>query len=342
MNEGGYSGDDNAEFQSTAIGLVLICWSLVMDGATAGTQKRLQRQMASNPPTTYDFLVFTNFSMLVFGLAISHWTGDLEHGRAFLTENPDCWTMLMRCCLCSAVGQSFIFYVISVFDPLVLSTVTTTRKIFSVLLSIGFKGHSLTNRGFCGLAMALAGLCIEIEGKVNAKRPAPQQRPGVSGPKRFPKAAITTMTVLRIRTSGDGWRACHVIYSGQKKAERNAQSSRQKYHTYRTIVLFGALRVRNTSGSITGTESPQRYILNNQYKHIIFSYTHQSNKFVPVHKAAVERETIGSARAPMHTCFRAQATRRKHAVREGSILKYCHNPRYIRHDLRLSRTLEFI
>ena len=39
-------------------------------------------------------------------------------------------------CLCSALGQSAIFFTLANFDPLVCTTVTTTRKIFSVLLDI--------------------------------------------------------------------------------------------------------------------------------------------------------------------------------------------------------------
>ena len=48
---------------------------------------------------------------------------------------------------CSAVGQSFIFYTISNFEPLVCTTVTTTRKIFSVLLSIFINNHKLDATG---------------------------------------------------------------------------------------------------------------------------------------------------------------------------------------------------
>jgi hypothetical protein len=68
------------------------------------------------------------------------------------------------------MGQSFIYYVVATFDPLVCSTITTTRKIFSVLLSIIFKGHMLNVRGQAGLVFALAGLAIEIENKLSTKR----------------------------------------------------------------------------------------------------------------------------------------------------------------------------
>jgi solute carrier family 35 (UDP-galactose transporter), member B1 len=38
--------------------------------------------------------------------------------------------------LCSAMGQCFIYYTIAEFSPLLLATVTTTRKIFSTLVSV--------------------------------------------------------------------------------------------------------------------------------------------------------------------------------------------------------------
>ena len=50
-------------------------------------------------------------------------------------------------------------------DPLVVTTVTTTRKIFSVLLSILTKGHSLNPQGWAGIALASAGILVDAFGK---------------------------------------------------------------------------------------------------------------------------------------------------------------------------------
>lgn len=41
-----------------------------------------------------------------------------------------------RLSLTSALGQNFIFLTIQLFDALVLTTVTTTRKFFTILLSV--------------------------------------------------------------------------------------------------------------------------------------------------------------------------------------------------------------
>ena len=72
--------------------------------------------------------------------------------------------------MCSAIGQSFIFYTVATFDPLVCSTVTTTRKIFSVLLSIFTKGHNLSTSGWAGISLAISGILSEMQAKYSASR----------------------------------------------------------------------------------------------------------------------------------------------------------------------------
>jgi hypothetical protein len=54
------------------------------------------------------------------------------------------------------------FDTIANFDPLVCTTVTTTRKVFSVLLSIFLNGHKLSTQGWAGIGIASAGIFSEI------------------------------------------------------------------------------------------------------------------------------------------------------------------------------------
>ena len=77
---------------------------------------------------------------------------------------------IVKFSVCSAIGQSFIFYTVATFDPLVCSTVTTTRKIFSVLLSIFTKGHNLSSSGWAGISLSIGGILSEIQAKYSASR----------------------------------------------------------------------------------------------------------------------------------------------------------------------------
>jgi solute carrier family 35 (UDP-galactose transporter), member B1 len=158
---------------SSFLGVTYIVLSLTFDGVTAGFQKRLQRDMASVgvKPKPYDFMFWTNLFMCLTAAIIALPLGELVSGPAFLLANPEILSKIVQFAACSALGQSFIFYTLANFDPLILSTVTTTRKVFSVLLSISFKGHSLSLLGWSGITMACLGISSELQSKMGKKKP---------------------------------------------------------------------------------------------------------------------------------------------------------------------------
>eukprot|EP00580_Thalassiosira_gravida_P003182 CAMPEP_0201618658 /NCGR_PEP_ID=MMETSP0492-20130828/39602_1 /ASSEMBLY_ACC=CAM_ASM_000837 /TAXON_ID=420259 /ORGANISM="Thalassiosira gravida, Strain GMp14c1" /LENGTH=281 /DNA_ID=CAMNT_0048087311 /DNA_START=1 /DNA_END=846 /DNA_ORIENTATION=+ len=162
----------SAESESTTLGVVFILLALVMDGITGGVQKRLLADMkrAKVTPQPYDLMTFTNLFMMIFAILISLSLGEFTKGMSYCSHNPKMFTLIWKFSMCSAVGQSFIFYTVARFDPLVCSTVTTTRKIFSVLLSIVFKGHVIPGKGWAGLALAVSGIISEVVNKVQGSR----------------------------------------------------------------------------------------------------------------------------------------------------------------------------
>jgi len=157
---------------SSTLGVVYIVMSLLLDGVTAGFQKRLKTETGKVgvKPKPYDFMFWTNFFMFLTALPVAGGLGELNSGAAFCFSNPEISTKIIKFALCSAIGQSFIFYTIANFDPLILSTVTTTRKIFSVLLSIFLKGHTLSMTGWSGIALACSGILSELQSKSSGKK----------------------------------------------------------------------------------------------------------------------------------------------------------------------------
>ncbi|KAL3780059.1 hypothetical protein HJC23_007308 [Cyclotella cryptica] len=156
---------------SSTVGVAYIILSLALDGVTAGFQKRLKAETAKAgvKPKPYDFMFWTNLYMCLTAIVISAGLNEIGSGLAFCSANPEILSKIIKFAVCSAVGQSFIFYTIANFDPLVLSTVTTTRKIFSVLLSIFLKGHSLSMTGWSGIALACGGIISEMTAKMGGK-----------------------------------------------------------------------------------------------------------------------------------------------------------------------------
>lgn len=54
------------------------------------------------------------------------------------------WSDILLFALANAVGQCFIFYIMRAFSPVVLVTLTVTRKFFSILFSIVRFGHAVS------------------------------------------------------------------------------------------------------------------------------------------------------------------------------------------------------
>ena len=160
-----------SEAPSTLGGVMYILLSLTFDGVTAGYQKRLQKDMlekVGSQPKPYDFMFWTNVFVGATALVVG--ATELLSGWEFCWENPEILSKILQFSVCSAIGQSFIFYTLATFDPLILSTVTTTRKIMSVLLSIVLKGHSLSLTGWSGLSLAVSGILAELQAKLKKKR----------------------------------------------------------------------------------------------------------------------------------------------------------------------------
>ena len=173
------SGGSKKASSSTPLGLAFILLSLTCDGITGGMQGRLKkastdRNVKAKP---YDFMFWTNFFMAIVAAVIAVALGEAQSGFDFCSKNPVILKKILNYSLCSAVGQSFIFYTITNFNPLVCTTITTTRKVFSVLLSIFLKGHAMSPMGWGGLAVASAGILSELQDKGSHKAPVKTSDP---------------------------------------------------------------------------------------------------------------------------------------------------------------------
>jgi len=152
---------------SSATGLAFLVAALACDGVVGGTQKRLKQALSEKgmKEKNFEMQFFTNLYMTVTAIFFSFFLGEFRPGYEFLIANPSIFKNIIQFALCSAVGQAFIFYMISSFDPLACTTVTTTRKVFSVLYSIFAKGHQLNTQGWAGVSLACAGILAELQEK---------------------------------------------------------------------------------------------------------------------------------------------------------------------------------
>jgi len=157
--------------ENSLLGVAFILLSLAFDGITGGTQKKLaagleKKGLKAQP---YDMMAYTNLFMMLVAAAAAVALGEFAPGLAFMQANPAILQKIVTFAACSAAGQSFIFFTIANFDPLVCTTVTTTRKIFTVILSIITKGHAMNTQGWSGIGLACFGILAEMQQKMFKK-----------------------------------------------------------------------------------------------------------------------------------------------------------------------------
>ncbi|RWR76162.1 UDP-galactose/UDP-glucose transporter 3 [Cinnamomum micranthum f. kanehirae] len=71
------------------------------------------------------------------------------------------WDIFLYC-LCGAVGQNFIFLTISRFGSLANTTITTTRKFVSIVVSSLLSGNPLSSKQWGCVFMVFSGLSYQI------------------------------------------------------------------------------------------------------------------------------------------------------------------------------------
>lgn len=96
-------------------------------------------------------------------------TGEGVDGVRYCMQHPTAAQDIMIFSLCSALGQSFIFLTLRTFNSLMLATVTTTRKFFTILVSVVMFGHALTPAQWGGVALVFAGLTGEVVEKYSRR-----------------------------------------------------------------------------------------------------------------------------------------------------------------------------
>jgi len=79
----------------------------------------------------------------------------------FVQRHPFVVYQIITFSIASALGQFFIFVMVSDFGPLPCSIVTTTRKFFTVLASVIFFGNVLTGLQWLGATAVFAGLALD-------------------------------------------------------------------------------------------------------------------------------------------------------------------------------------
>eukprot|EP00055_Hartaetosiga_balthica_P003487 m.7990 g.7990 ORF g.7990 m.7990 type:complete len:321 (+) comp2980_c1_seq1:162-1124(+) len=156
---------DDSESNST-YGLLLLLVSLILDGYTGPTQKKLSDSFKESKGLTLkptELMFFCNFWGAIAVLIALFAFGENLDGVTYLLH-PQHTKLLWEVTLFSlagTLGQFFIYFTLLEFGSLTLTTITTTRKFFTILFSVVMYGHNLSAWQWGGVGVVFAGLSLD-------------------------------------------------------------------------------------------------------------------------------------------------------------------------------------
>jgi solute carrier family 35 (UDP-galactose transporter), member B1 len=145
-------------------GLVLLSINLLADGFLNSTQDQIfsknkltgpQMMLGLNTCST----VLTSVYLLVTYFNSS--SSEVSNVLQFVQLHPRILVDIVAFGLCGAIGQIFIFLTLSMHGSLILVTITVTRKLFTMLLSVVWFNHPLTMGQWTGVGLVFGGIGLE-------------------------------------------------------------------------------------------------------------------------------------------------------------------------------------
>ncbi|KAK7048218.1 UAA transporter [Favolaschia claudopus] len=153
------------------IGLTYLLINLALDGATNSTQDEI---FARHKVTGQQMMLWINIFCTILTTVLATLPlpyipvlrptpagSELAVALEFIRTHPSIKIPLLQFAVTGAMGQLFIFETLQHFGSLTLVTVTLTRKMFTMLLSVVVYNHKLNAGQWLGAGVVFAGISVE-------------------------------------------------------------------------------------------------------------------------------------------------------------------------------------
>lgn len=170
-------GSSKGSRENSSWGLFLLGINLLFDGLTNSTQDHIfttfrpysgpqmmcaQNILATVLTTSYLFLLplLPQSFLSLLSLPVSA-SSELSSAISFLQRHPSVLKDVVGFAICGAIGQIFIYATLARFSSLLLVTVTVTRKMLTMILSVVWFGHRLSPMQWLGVGLVFGGVGAE-------------------------------------------------------------------------------------------------------------------------------------------------------------------------------------
>ncbi|CAG8550171.1 10840_t:CDS:1, partial [Paraglomus brasilianum] len=140
--------------------IMLLLINQVIDGYVNSTQDQVFHMYKITGQQMMFFMnIFT--TLLLFAWLSMPWSQELGLAIAFCQRHPAVLKDILLFVSFGALGQCFIFFTLENFESLVLVTITVTRKLFTMLLSVFLFDHHLSRNQWFAVGLVFTGIGLE-------------------------------------------------------------------------------------------------------------------------------------------------------------------------------------
>lgn len=148
------------------VGVGLLLMNLFLDGVTNATQDFVFHKHNVKSQHMMFFMNSITCMLLGFYLLLNPYGTELKDAISFIAKYPTCMWDVVLFSFCGAMGQNFIYYTLEKFGSLSLITVTVTRKLFTIVISLLYFNHNLVWKQWASVLLVFAALLLESLMKV--------------------------------------------------------------------------------------------------------------------------------------------------------------------------------
>eukprot|EP00922_Rhytidocystis_sp_ex-Travisia-forbesii_P035986 GHVS01053395.1.p1 GENE.GHVS01053395.1~~GHVS01053395.1.p1 ORF type:complete len:473 (-),score=63.73 GHVS01053395.1:245-1663(-) len=148
----------SASAGTTSWGLVLLVVSLVCDGLTGPRLDKINGMYKHL--SSVQIMCFVNvYAVFVAGVCMLLFEG--IGGISYAVHTPSTFYLFLIFCISATMGQFCIFFGLQIFGSLYLTFITTTRKFFTVVFSVLWFQHHVTNIQWLCMFLVFASLTLQ-------------------------------------------------------------------------------------------------------------------------------------------------------------------------------------
>ncbi len=191
------AGKAKAKQDSSLYGLSLLGINLLFDGLTNTVQDHIFQSphlygKTSGPQMMVLLNLFSTMLMSTYLLVTPYLppiltaerTTELAQAISFLSRHPPVLNDVLLFSAAGAIGQLFIYATLERFSSLLLVTVTVTRKMCTMVLSVLWFGHTLGRGQWAGVGLVFGGIGAEAWVARGEKKGKGRERKKVAGKER--------------------------------------------------------------------------------------------------------------------------------------------------------------